>query len=192
MKYCSSCGESLSERIPEMDNRIRHVCDSCGQIHYQNPRIVVGCLPVWEGRVLLCKRAIEPRRGFWTLPAGFMENGETTLAGALRETREEANAQIHHTELYRLYDLPHINQVYMFYRGEIAEGRFAPGDESLAVELFTEAQVPWDELAFPVVRHALEDFFRDCKRGEFSISVTDFSPQRLARKNTTGGQGSAE
>ncbi|HEY9035515.1 MAG TPA: NUDIX hydrolase [Pseudomonadales bacterium] len=171
MKFCSICGDAVSKRIPAGDNRERHVCNGCEHIHYQNPKMVVGCLPVWEDKVLLCRRAIEPRHGFWTLPAGFMELNESTLEGALRETREEACADIDHPELYCLYDLPHISQIYLFYRGEVREGRFSAGVESLDARLFTEAEIPWDELAFPIVRTTLQRFFMDRQQGVYPFQA---------------------
>lgn len=172
MKYCSECGHTVSQRVPEGDDRLRFVCDHCRTIHYHNPLIVVGCLPVYGSQVLLCRRAIEPRYGFWTLPAGFMENGETTLEGARRETWEEARAQVASETLYRLFDLPHINQVYMFYRAVMPEAKFAPGSESLEVRLFEEADIPWDALAFPVITQALVDFFADRAQGRYPIRVS--------------------
>jgi len=167
MKFCSSCGGSITLRIPEGDNRERHVCASCDVIHYQNPKMVVGCLPVWEDKVLLCRRAIEPRHGFWTLPAGFLELAETTLEGALRETWEEACAEVDNPQPYCLYDLPHISQIYLFYKGDLRGPRFAAGVESLDAQLFAEADIPWDELAFPIVRRTLERYFEDRQSGVF-------------------------
>ena len=169
MNYCSQCGKPISLKIPQGDNRERHVCDHCETIHYQNPRIITGCIPSQEDKVLLCKRAIEPRHGLWTLPAGFMENGETTIEGALRECMEEARTSIEEPALSCIYDIPHINQVYIFYRGPLSDKGFAPGDESLEVELFTESEVPWNELAFPVVELALHYYFEDMKRGLFEV-----------------------
>ena len=173
MKFCSQCGNSVSTRIPEGDSYERHVCDDCGVIHYQNPKIIVGCLPVYGDQVLLCKRAIEPRLGYWTLPAGFMENGETTQQGALRETWEEAEAKPVIDDLYTLFNLPHISQVYMFYLARLSEPTFAAGDESLEVKLFNEDEIPWDNLAFPVVNETLKYYFGDRKVGEFPIRVCD-------------------
>lgn len=167
MKFCPACGDAISLMVPAGDNRERHVCSGCETIHYQNPKMVVGCLPVWEDKVLLCRRAIEPRHGFWTLPAGFLELNETTLEGALRETQEEACAEVDNPELYCLYDLPHISQIYLFYRGQLREGRYAPGVESLDAALFAEPDIPWDELAFPIVRRTLERFFADRQAGVF-------------------------
>ena len=178
MKYCSTCGKDVALEIPSGDDRHRYVCKHCDTIHYQNPRIITGCLPLYEDKVLLCKRAIEPRHGFWTLPAGFMENGETTTDGALRESWEEAKATIHIDGLYTLFNLPHINQVYLFYRGQLANLNFGPGIESLAVNLFTEEEIPWDELAFPVVNRTLKLFFADRKHGNFPLHSEDIIRHR--------------
>jgi ADP-ribose pyrophosphatase YjhB (NUDIX family) len=137
------------------------VCDDCQTIHYQNPRIVAGCIPEWQDRILLCKRAIEPRYGLWTLPAGFMENGETTEQAAMRETWEEAGARVEISGLYGLFSIPHINQVYMLYRGQLVDGIFEPGHESLECDLFVEEDIPWQKLAFPVVEKTLQLYYRD-------------------------------
>ena len=153
MRYCSNCGNSVVERIPEGDNRLRFVCDHCDTIHYQNPRIIAGCLPVYDYKVLLCKRAIEPRYGRWTLPAGFMENGETTRQAALRETWEEARAEVDIEGIYTIFNLPHINQVYMLFRGNLKNTNFGPGEETLETTLFGQHEIPWDQLAFPAVHH---------------------------------------
>ena len=173
MKYCSSCGKSVIERIPAGDNRPRFVCDHCETIHYQNPRIIAGCLPIYEDKVLLCKRAIEPRYGLWTLPAGFMENGETSIEAALREAWEEALARVHIHGIYTLFNLPHINQVYMIFRAELDELNFGAGEESLEVDLFTEQDIPWNELAFPVMRKTLEFYFADRRTGSFNVRMHD-------------------
>ncbi len=163
MNFCSQCGKPISLKIPEGDNRERHVCDHCNAIHYQNPRIIAGCIPIIDNQVLLCRRAIEPRYGLWTLPAGFMENGETALQGALRECAEEANAQIDSPMLSGIFDIPYINQVYIFYRGTMSDLNFSPGIESLEVDLFSEQNIPWDNLAFPVIELALHYHFEDLK-----------------------------
>jgi ADP-ribose pyrophosphatase YjhB (NUDIX family) len=173
MNFCSQCGQPVNLKIPEGDNRERHVCDHCETIHYQNPRIIAGCIPVAGDQVLLCRRAIEPRHGLWTLPAGFMENGETALEGALRECEEEANARINNPILSGIFDIPHINQVYMFYRGALSTNAqndsiesgtdYSPGIESLEVELFRESEIPWDQLAFPVMELMLHHHFQDSK-----------------------------
>ncbi|WP_341708882.1 NUDIX hydrolase [Halopseudomonas sp.] len=173
MKFCSECGQSVTARVPNGDTRSRFVCDHCQTIHYQNPRIVAGCLAVYDQQVLLCRRAIEPRLGYWTLPAGFMENGETTEEAALRETWEEARATLQQQELYMLFNLPHINQVYMFFRGELADLDFSAGEESLEVRLFQEHEIPWDELAFPTVGKTLKQYFIDRQEQTFPVRIRD-------------------
>lgn len=183
MNYCSDCGQPVTHRIPEGDDRPRYVCDSCGAIHYQNPRIIAGCLPTYEGKVLLCKRAIEPRYGLWTLPAGFMENGETTLQAALRETWEEALAEVESEGLYAIFNLPKINQVYMIFRGELNNLNFGPGTESLETELFEEHEIPWDDLAFEVMRKTLELYYHDVKKGEFPQRMLDITQHRRFPKS---------
>ncbi len=169
MRYCSQCGSGVSLQVPEGDNMPRHVCSACGTIHYQNPKIVVGCIPEWEDRLLLCRRAIEPRYGLWTLPAGFMENGETVQQGAARETLEEAEARVEVGALYTLFNLPHISQVYMLFRAQLLAPEFGPGMESLETQLMTEAEIPWDEIAFPVIHESLQLYFRDRAAGQFPL-----------------------
>ena len=173
MNYCSSCGSAVARRVPNGDNRERFVCDACGTIHYQNPKIVTGCLPVHGDQVLLCRRAIQPRQGLWTLPAGFLENGETSTEGAARETKEEACANVAIEGLYTVFNLPHISQVYMFFRASLLDLDFAPGFESMDVRLFREDEIPWNELAFPVVRDTLEHYFRDRPTGIYPVRVGD-------------------
>ncbi|MEM7100396.1 MAG: NUDIX hydrolase [Pseudomonadota bacterium] len=169
MKFCSDCGGSIHLQIPDGDNRERFVCASCTTIHYVNPRIVAGCLPIWQDQVLLCKRAIAPREGYWTLPAGFLENGESIKAGAMRETAEEANASVDNLDLYTVFSLPHISQAYMFYKADLLNLEFSSGPESLEVKLFTEEQIPWDELAFPVITQTLEFYFTDRVDNTFPV-----------------------
>jgi ADP-ribose pyrophosphatase YjhB (NUDIX family) len=166
-KHCPHCGAAVDYRIPADDNRERAVCPACHSVHYQNPLNVVGTLPVWEadGRVLLCRRAIEPRYGLWTLPAGFMELGETTAAGALRETQEEAGAQVELLPLYTLMNVVKVGQVHLFYRARLLSTQFEPGPESLEAQLFAEAEVPWDEIAFRTTRETLRLYFDDRRRG---------------------------
>lgn len=173
MKYCPQCGNQTQLTIPDGDNRHRDVCDSCDLIHYQNPRIIAGCIPVWEDKILLCKRAINPRKGYWTLPAGFMELGETTEQAALRETLEEAQAIVQTDELYAVFNLPHINQVYMMYRSALLKPEFSSGIESLDTRLFAEHEIPWDELAFETMRLSLEFYFKDRSDGAFTFRSTD-------------------
>ena len=180
MKFCSSCGSSVILQIPVGDDRQRFVCTSCEIIHYTNPRVIVGCLPVYEDKVLLCKRAIEPRKNYWTLPAGFMENGETTPEGAARETWEEARARVSNLELYRVFDVPYISQVYMFYRCDLDDGSYGVGPESLETGLYTQEEIPWNEIAFPVVYESLKESFLDVASGEFPIRVStiEHKPRR--------------
>ena len=159
INHCIHCGEKVSLAIPRGDNRNRHVCNSCGHIHYQNPKVVCGCIPVWGERILLCRRAIEPRKGFWTLPAGFMENGETLEHAAVRETMEEACAKIVAPQLFGVYSLPQVNQVYVMFLAQLGgESDFAAGEESLEVGLFAAADIPWADLAFPVVHRTLQRY----------------------------------
>lgn len=160
MNYCSHCGARTEVRIPDGDNRARHCCPECGTIHYQNPKIVAGCLAECDDRILLCRRGIEPRHGLWTLPAGYMENGESVEQAAARETWEEARARVEIGPLLAMYSIPHIAQVYMLFRARLPEPDFAPGPESLDVRLFTRDEVPWDELAFPVIDRTLRGYFQ--------------------------------
>ncbi len=177
MKYCSECSAPVELRIPPGDDRPRHVCTVCATIHYQNPKLVIGAIPEWEdGRILLCRRAIEPRYGLWTLPAGFMENGETTAEAAARETLEEANGRIDVGELYSMYSLPYISQVYLLFRARLLNLSYSPGTESLEVELFEELDIPWDTLAFRPVHHTLQHFFDDRKTGCFRLRTGTLEP----------------
>jgi len=178
MKFCSNCATALSYAIPQGDSLPRHLCNSCGSIHYLNPKIVAGCIPVWEDRILICKRAINPRYGKWTLPAGFMENGETVAQAASRETMEEAEAKVIDLELHGLFNIPHVNQVYIMFRARLELPEFGPGSESLEVRLATEEDIPWDELAFPVIHRALGLFFEDRRVGSFKSHVFDIEPMK--------------
>lgn len=180
MKYCSYCAATLTVKIPADDSRERFVCESCGSIHYQNPRNVVGSIPIFGCQVLLCRRAIEPRYGYWTLPAGFMELGESTCHGAARETLEEAGAVVEVGPLYSLLNVPHAEQVHLFYLAKIHTPEFFTGEESLEVALFHEHEIPWKELAFPTVKQTLEWFFADRAAGvldgEFHVRSRDVLP----------------
>jgi ADP-ribose pyrophosphatase YjhB (NUDIX family) len=178
MKFCSACGASVTLQIPDGDNRERFVCITCETIHYQNPRVIAGCLPIWEDRVLLCLRDIDPRSGYWTLPAGFHENQETTAQGAARETSEEANARVKNLELYTVFSLPHISQIYMFFRAELADLDFSAGHETQNVALFEEKDIPWDQLAFPVITRTLEQYFVDRQRTEFQVLYEEIEFRR--------------
>ncbi len=165
VKFCSNCGQPVALRTPEGDHLPRHVCDACGIIHYQNPKLVVGCVPEHDGRILLCKRAIEPRLGYWTIPAGFMENGETTQEAAARESREEALADVEIGSLLAVVHVLHADQVHVMFRARLPEPRFGAGAESLEVMLCDEADVPWPEIAFKSVDFALRRYFEDRARG---------------------------
>lgn len=177
MNFCSACGATVTFRIPAGDTLPRYVCDRCDTVHYENPKVVVGCIPEWEDRILLCKRAIEPRHGFWTLPAGFLENGETAAAGAQRETLEEALARVEIGALYTFYNLPHINQIYLMFRGRLLDLDFGPGSESLEVRLFREDEIPWGEIAFRTVGETLRHFLADRRSGHFDFHIGDIPPR---------------
>jgi len=180
MKFCSNCGAAVALKIPAGDTLPRHVCDACSTIHYQNPKMIVGCIAEWENRILLCRRAIEPRLGLWTVPAGFMENGETTAQGAARETLEEANARVEVGPLYAMYNIPHINQVYILFRARLLDLDFSAGTESLEVQLFNEKDVPWESIAFATVRNTLHHYYADRKAGEyrFHLGTIERTPVR--------------
>ena len=168
IKHCTQCGATVSYQMPTTDNRMRAICDQCQHIHYDNPKLVVGCIPEWEdGRILLCRRAIQPKYGLWTLPAGFMENGETTAEAGQRETLEEANATVEVLHLYSLCNLPHANQVYLIFRAKLLNLNFSAGTESLEVELFTEQQIPWNELAFATIHLTLTQYFNDRRQQQY-------------------------
>ncbi|MBL8430314.1 MAG: NUDIX hydrolase [Dechloromonas sp.] len=175
MQFCQRCGARATFTIPPGDTFPRHVCETCGHIHYENPRLVVGCVAEWEGRILLCRRAIEPRHGFWTLPAGFMENGETTAQGAIRETHEEAGADVLVDGPFAMINVAHINQVHLFYRGRMRSPHFSPGIESLEVCLFHPDQIPWHDLAFRSVTLCLERYLGDMATGIFGFHETNIS-----------------
>jgi ADP-ribose pyrophosphatase YjhB (NUDIX family) len=171
MKFCSNCGKDLVVKMPPGDHLPRHVCEACGTIHYQNPRVVTGCVAEWQGRILICKRAIEPRLGLWTLPAGFMENGETTEAAAARETQEEALAEAVDLVPFALVNVPHVSQVHLMFRAVLKDGRHAPGPESLETVLAEEKDIPWGEIAFPSVRFTLEKYLEDRRAGSFGFHI---------------------
>lgn len=177
MKFCSNCAAPVVRRVPPGDALPRFLCDQCGEIHYQNPKLVVGAVPEWEGRVLLCRRAIEPRYGYWTLPAGFMENDETAGDGAARETQEEAGARIELVGAYTLLSVPMVNQVHLFFRARLLDLDFAPGEESLEVALFEEADIPWKEIAFRTVGLTLKHWFADRASGAFRFHAEDVKPR---------------
>jgi len=169
MRFCSDCGAAVTFRIPAGDTLPRHVCDACETIHYSNPRIIAGCVVEHDNRLLLCRRAIEPRHGLWTLPAGFMENGETTEQAAARETLEEASAEVEIIAPYTLYSLPHISQVYLFYRARLLNDHHTPGAESLETALFAPDAIPWETLAFTVIGVTLRHYLDDRQRGHYEL-----------------------
>ena len=176
MNYCTQCGTHVELRIPEGDSHLRHVCPQCGEIHYQNPKVIVGCIAQWEQRILLCRRAIEPCYGLWTLPAGFMENGESTTQAAWRETYEEACARVSIERLFALINIPHISQVHLFYRARLLDTNFGAGEESLETQLFSEDKIPWHELAFSSVDQCLKAYFGDRRTGRFEFHETTLAP----------------
>jgi ADP-ribose pyrophosphatase YjhB (NUDIX family) len=178
MKYCSYCGAKLSFKIPVGDDRPRYLCDVCNTIHYENPKMVVGCIPAWKERILMCRRAIQPRHGRWTLPAGYLENGETVSEAAERETFEEARARLENLTPFGLFNLTFVNQVYLMFRADLADTNFEPGEESLEVRLMKEGDIPWDHIAFPVIRETLVRYFKDRRTGQFSFHVGDILPRR--------------
>ena len=170
MKFCSTCGSAaIALIIPDGDQRERYVCPACGTVHYSNPKIVCGVVPIFEDKVMLCLRGIEPRLGKWTLPAGFMENGETVEEGAVRELFEEAVATVTLGPLLTILSVPYISQVHMMYLGEMSEPKFATTPESTEIRLFTEPEIPWPQIAFRTVKMALEHYFECRRSGEFTL-----------------------
>ena len=181
MKFCSHCGQTVTLLVPEGDHRERHVCTSCGTVHYQNPKIVAGCVPEYRGRILLCRRAIEPRLGFWTIPAGFMENGETTQDAARRESIEEALAPVNIGSLLAVVHVLHANQVHIMFRARLDEPEFGVGAESLEVRLCDEADIPWHDIAFRSVDFALRRYLEDRRAGleQHHFTAIDYRPREL-------------
>jgi ADP-ribose pyrophosphatase YjhB (NUDIX family) len=174
IKHCRNCGTLVAYRVPDDgDTRQRAVCPACATIHYENPLNVVGTVPHWGEQVLLCKRNIEPRWGKWTLPAGFMELNETTLEGAARETVEEAGAQFEMEGLLTVMSVPRVGQVHLYYRAKLLSDVFDPGHETIEARLFTEAEIPWEEIAFRTVKETLERYFEDRRRGRFDVHNFD-------------------
>ena len=178
INFCSHCGGRVVQQTPEGDDRPRHVCPECGRIHYVNPRLVVGCVVEWENKILLCQRSIEPRYGMWTVPAGFLEAGESAADGAKRETFEEAEARVEIIAPYTLFNLTFINQIYLLFRSRLIDGKFGKGTESLTVGLFDERDIPWDDIAFTAVHATLQHYVRDRAVGDFPFHMGDISPDR--------------
>jgi ADP-ribose pyrophosphatase YjhB (NUDIX family) len=181
MRYCSNCGAPVSRAIPAGDQRERYCCNACGTVHYENPKVVVGCVLEWQGAILLCRRAIEPRIGFWTLPAGFLENGESIAAGAMRETVEEAGANAAIEGLFAVLDVPRIHQVHMFFRGRLRTDSLSPGIESMDARLFDAPAIPWKDLAFPSVRCVLEHYLNDRSAGSFGTHAITLADDQSSR-----------
>jgi ADP-ribose pyrophosphatase YjhB (NUDIX family) len=179
INFCQSCGGGVEKHIPPGDNRSRAVCSKCGLVYYQNPTMVVGCIPLWEESILLCRRDIEPCRGLWTLPAGYLENGETVEAGAVRETWEETLARVELIAPYRLFNITFVNQIYMMFLANLESLDFGPTPESSEVRLFKEAEIPWDELAFTVIHETLGHFFEDRRNDHFPFSVQGIEESRV-------------
>jgi ADP-ribose pyrophosphatase YjhB (NUDIX family) len=173
MKFCANCAAPVVRRVPPGDTLPRWVCDQCGEIHYKNPLMVVGSVPEYQGKILLCRRAIEPRYGYWTLPAGFLENDETVGQGAARETLEEAGAKVELGPLFSLISVPRVNQVHVFYRARVLELDFRPGAETLEVALWDEERIPWQDIAFRTVGLTLQRWLADRARGNFGFHAED-------------------
>mgnify|MGYP003564885853 CR=1 FL=1 len=177
MNYCSNCGNTLKFCVPSGDDRPRFLCDACGTIHYENPKLVVGCIPEFEDKILLCRRSIEPCSDKWTLPAGYLENGETVSAGAARKAYEEAFAKVEILAPYALFNICYVNQVYLMFRARLIDGDFRPGSESSEVRLFTEKEIPWHNIAFTVVEETLKHYFKDRPEGLFRFHIGDILPR---------------
>lgn len=178
MNFCNACGHKVDYRVPDGDTVSRYVCPACGKVHYQNPLVVVGCVPESGRRILLCRRAIEPRLGYWTIPAGFMEIGETLAEGAARETMEEALARVEVGDLFAVVDVVHARQVHLMFRATLLDGGFGAGVESLEVALFEPEAIPWDDIAFLSVRFALEKFLEDRAAGLRRLHTTTVDRNR--------------
>ena len=184
VNFCTQCGSPTEQGIPEGDDRIRQICTKCGFIHYHNPKMVVGSIPTWEDKILLVKRAIEPCYGKWTLPAGYLENGESVVDGARRETREEANATLGDMTPFGMFNLTQINQIYFMFYSDLLSADFGAGHESLEVDLFTEDEIPWDEIAFKVIKLTLERFFEDRKANNFTFHMENLYFERSTKDRT--------
>ncbi len=176
IKFCSACGGRVGNEIPVDDDHIRAVCTQCGAVHYENPKMVVGCIPVRDDKILMCKRNIEPRKGLWTLPAGFLENGETVQDGAARETMEETGSAVEIIAPYRMYNIVFVHQIYLMFRARLMDENFRPTKESSEIMLVDEDHIPWDDIAFEVIRRTLKNFLADREKGIYEFKVRDLSP----------------
>ncbi len=175
IRYCSVCGAGMTTRIPKDDDHIRPVCDTCDHVHYENPKMVVGCIPVQGNRILLCKRNIEPRKGKWTLPAGYLENGETVQEGAVRETLEETRSHVSIIAPYRMFNLVFVHQIYLMFRARLLDNQFGPTKESTNVRLFSESEIPWENIAFEAIRQTLVDFFSDRPGQRYPFEIKEIT-----------------
>ncbi len=173
IKFCTACGSPTRPVIPPDDDHVRAVCTRCGRVHYNNPKVVVGCIPEWRGKILLCRRDIEPRKGKWTLPAGYLEAGESVQDGAVRETREETRAEVRIISPYRLFNIVFVDQIYLMFRARMTSDRFGPTSESADVRLMDESDIPWDHIAFAVIRQTLEHYFKDRKKNRYPFRIFD-------------------
>ncbi len=178
MNYCSACGASITKQIIPGDDVPRYFCGACETVHYQNPNVVVGCIPIHKDQILLCKRAIEPRLGFWTIPGGFMENGETTEEGAMREANEEANTNLEIIDLITVYSIKHIDQVHICYTAKLLDLDYSPGIESLEVKLFHPSEIPWKEIAFTSTSFALKAYIKNVENGESKVHRGSFDLEK--------------
>jgi ADP-ribose pyrophosphatase YjhB (NUDIX family) len=178
INYCSVCGAKMEARIPEDDDHVRPVCGQCGHVHYENPKLVVGCIPVLGDRVLLCKRNIDPQKGRWTLPAGYLENGESVQDGAVRETLEETGSQVKIIAPYRMFNLVFVHQIYLMFRARLLDENFGPTKESTAVRLFHESDIPWENIAFESIRQTLKDYFNDRQHRDFTFKIKHITPRK--------------
>jgi ADP-ribose pyrophosphatase YjhB (NUDIX family) len=181
MRFCPSCGQSVNLSVPDGDHLPRYICSACGTIHYENPRLIVGCIPELERKILLCRRAIEPRRGFWTAPAGFMENGETLQMGAARESMEEALARVEIGSIVSIVHVLQANQVHVMFRAKLLDPNVGPGPESLEVELFEERDIPWQDMAFLSIDFALRRYLEDRAAGQERLHFHDMEQRRAPR-----------
>ncbi|WP_022665450.1 NUDIX hydrolase [Desulfospira joergensenii] len=176
IKFCNICGAEVEKAIPRDDDHVRAVCTRCGNIQYENPKMVVGCLPVLEDRILMCRRNIEPRKGMWTLPAGYLENGESVQDGAVRESFEETGSRVRLIAPYRMFNIVFVRQIYLIFRADLLDENFGPTTESLEVKLFDPDRIPWDEMAFEVIRQTLKDYLSDRKNQAFDFRIKDLAP----------------
>jgi len=188
MKFCSTCGNPVEFKTPAGDHLPRHVCSHCGTVHYHNPKVITGCVPESaDGRILMCRRAIEPRLGLWTFPAGFLELGETSAQGAARETLEESQAEVEVEDLFAVISVPYVSQIYLLHRGRLKSEHHGPTPESSETRLMHEDEIPWEHIAFPTVYHGLKYFFEDRARGVRGFHELHLSLQRERARNTPAG-----